>query len=155
MFPSIRWCTHSCQCWHFLGSHDSVSSLVENICRKDQLNSINPLAQLWKARGKADKSDWLQIAGPKKDCWCGHFYLHIPRDSFVTVTGLQAGDAEQGKLSPGIPLSHASHPLNCRFTHSLDLLVATCDHSQGLGHFLKGILKFLRWKELKSTGITF
>lgn len=45
-FPQLDGMHTPCRRWHFLGSHDSVSSLMENICWKDQLNSTNLRAQL-------------------------------------------------------------------------------------------------------------
>lgn len=66
LLPHLDGVHASRRCWHFLGSQDSVSSLMKNICRKDQVNSINPRAQA-KAQdgGQADKVDSLSLRGSK------------------------------------------------------------------------------------------
>lgn len=66
LLPHLDGVHASRRCWHFLGSQDSVSSLMKNICRKDQVNSINPWAQA-KAQdgGQADKVDSLSLRGSK------------------------------------------------------------------------------------------
>ena len=140
--------THApCQCWHILGSHNSVSSLTEN--RSTEFHQ--PLGTARKGR-RPSRQSWLTtIVCPQERLLAQPLLSPSTWNSdFVAVAELQAGEAEQGRLWPGIFFSHTSHPLKLQpHPHPWSAGSNLCSQSRA-GVYFKGCFEFLRWKKLRA-----